>query len=268
MEFDTIVYEKLQAGLGLIRLQRPKHLNALRIEDAQTLHSTLDSVLADPQLRVLILTGEGKGFCAGLDLKALLDSTQQYTPTVDQAMSLQLCFAGLVQRLRESDVVVIAAVNGVAVGAGMALALAADIRLGAQQASFHIGAVKLGLTAGECGISYHLPRLIGAGPALDLMLTGRPLSVDQALSLGLVSGVYQEDILLDAALERAHLILELPSYATAHTKRVFWKNLEATGLTDALELENHAQVLGLMTTDFKEAIQAFVEKRKPEFARH
>ncbi|NYT64440.1 enoyl-CoA hydratase/isomerase family protein [Alcaligenaceae bacterium] len=267
MTVESIVYEPLQTGLGLIRLQRPKQLNALRIEDAQALHRMLDSVLADTQLRVLILTGEGKGFCAGLDLKALLNTEQKYTPTVSQAMSLQLCFAGLISRLRESGVIVIAAVNGVAVGAGMALALAADIRLATEQASFHIGAVKLGLTSGECGISYHLPRLIGVGPALDLMLTGRPVSADQAFSLGMVSEVCKPDALLDAAIMRAQCILELSSYATAHTKRLFWSNLEASSLTAAMELENHAQVLGLMTADFQEAVQAFVEKRPPNFTR-
>ncbi|MFA7437832.1 enoyl-CoA hydratase/isomerase family protein [Castellaniella sp.] len=263
---DTIITETLAPGLARIRIQRPQQRNALRVADARALHRALDRVLADPSLRVLILTGEGPAFCAGLDLKSLLDEQGRYAPDPAEAMALQLCFAGLIARLRESGTIVVAAIHGPAVGAGMGLALAADIRLATPEASFHIGAVKLGLTAGECGISYHLPRLIGAGRAADIMLTGRPVSAQEALDIGLVSALCPQEALHEAATARAADILALPPYASAHSKRVFWQNLEAGSLQAGLELENHAQVLGLMTADFQEAAQAFAQKRAPVFS--
>lgn len=254
-----------EPGICVLRLQRPQRLNAMSLPALQDFHAALDAVLADPSLRALVLTGEGAGFCAGLDLKSVLDSQGEFNWPVSRAMELQHAFAGLVERLRATDAAVIAAVNGVAVGAGMALALAADVRFAAPEASFHVGAVKIGITAGECGISYHLPRLVGAGRAFELMLTGRPVAAPEALAIGLVAEVVPTGELLDRALRSARQVLANARYATAHTKRLMWTNLDAPGLRAAIELENHAQVLGLMTEDFREAARAFVQKRKPVF---
>lgn len=254
-----------QPGVCLLRLDRPSRMNAMSLPALKAFHEALDRVLADRALRAIVLTGEGSGFCAGLDLKSVLGAEGQYDWTVAQSMELQHAFAGLVQRLRATDAAVIAAVNGAAVGAGMALALAADVRFAAPEASFHVGAVKIGITAGECGISYHLPRLVGAGRAFELMLTGRPVGADEALRIGLVAGVVPREQLLDRALECARQVMANSPYATAHTKRVMWQNLDAGSLESALELENHAQVLGLMTEDFQEAARAFVQKRAPAF---
>lgn len=254
-----------EPGICLLRLQQPRRLNAMSLPVLQEFHSVLDRVLADRSLRALVITGDGTGFCAGLDLKSVLDAQGEFNWPVPQAMELQLAFAGLVERLRATDCAVIAAVNGVAVGAGMALALAADIRFAAEEASFHVGAVKIGITGGECGISYHLPRLVGAGRAFELMLTGRPVTAAEALQIGLVAAVVPAGELLERAMRCAREILANAPYATAHTKRVMWSNLDAPGLQAAIGLENHAQVLGLMTEDFREAARAFVHKRKPAF---
>ena len=132
-------------------------------------------------------------------------------------------------------------------------------------ASFHIGAVRIGLTSGECGISYHLPRLIGASRAFELMLTGRPLSAEEADKVGLVSCVVDDEHLLSRALEMAAEVLRNCPYSIKHTKRLMWANLEAGSLDAALELENHVQVPGLLTEDFGEASDAFAEKRPPRF---
>lgn len=263
---DAVAYDTPLPGVGRIRIRRPAQRNALRWEDAQTLHDLLDSAQADASLRVLILAGEGRGFCAGLDLTSLLDEDDRYAPGLDEAMALQQCFAGLVHRLRAAQVIVIATVHGAAVGAGMGLALAADIRLASPEASFHVGAIKIGLTAGECGISYHLPRLIGAGRAADILLTGRPVPAQEALDIGLISALCPAETLQQAALERAEQILALAPYASAHSKRVFWQNLDAPSLSAALELENHAQVAALLSADFQEGVQAFVQKRPPAFS--
>lgn len=254
-----------EPGLCVLRLNRPGRLNAMDLPALRHCHTVLDGVLADPALRVIVLAGEGAGFCAGLDLKSVLDGNGRSQLDVASGYELQLCFAGLVKRLRATDATVIAAVQGVAVGAGMALTLAADIRFASEQAAFHIGAVRIGITAGECGISYHLPRLIGAARAFELMLTGRPVAASEALQIGLVADVVPADQLLERALACARQVLAHSPYSSAHSKRLMWSNLDAGSLDAAIELENHAQVLGLMTRDFAEAAQAFVEKRAPVF---
>ena len=132
-------------------------------------------------------------------------------------------------------------------------------------AALESAAARIGLTAGECGISYHLPRLVGASRAFELMLTGRPLPADEAERWGLVSAVVDDDALLPYALELAALVTRNSPYATKHTKQLMWANLDAASLDAALETENHAQILAVLTEDFKEAQRAFAEKRAPAF---
>ncbi len=261
----SVTVERPETGLCVLRMNRPGRLNAMDLPALRRFHEALDGVLADATVRVIVLAAEGAGFCAGLDLKSVLDGSGRSPLDVASGYELQLCFAGLIKRLRATDATVIAAVQGVAVGAGMALALAADIRFASKQAAFHVGAVRIGITAGECGISYHLPRLIGASRAFELMLTGRPVAASEALQTGLVADVVPTDQLLARAMACARQVLAHSPYSTAHTKRLMWSNLDAGSLDAAIELENHAQVLGLMTRDFAEAAQAFVEKRKPAF---
>jgi enoyl-CoA hydratase len=266
MTKPAVIASTPEPGVCLLRLAQPERLNALSLAAVRGFHALLDEVLADRSLRAIVLVGEGTGFCAGLDLKSVLDAQGQVSWTVAEAHELQLAFAGLIERLRATDAAVIAAVQGVAVGAGMALALAADVRFASPQASFHVGAVRIGITGGECGMSYHLPRLVGAGRAFELMLTGRPVAADEALQIGLVAGIVPQPQLLERAMQCARQILAHAPYATAHTKRLMWQNLDAPGLHAAIELENHAQVLGLMTEDFREAARAFVEKRAATFS--
>jgi len=261
-----VTVERPEPGLCVLRLNRPGRLNAMDLPALRHFHQVLDGVLDDPAVRVIVLAAEGAGFCAGLDLKSVLDAAGRSRLDVASGYELQLCFAGLVKRLRATDATVIAAVQGVTVGAGMALTLAADIRFASEQAAFHVGAVRVGITAGECGISYHLPRLIGASRAFELMLTGRPVAAREALQIGLVAAVLPAvGELMERALVCARQVLAHSPYSTAHTKRLMWNNLDAGSLDAAIELENHAQVLGLMTRDFAEAAQAFVQKRKPVF---
>lgn len=262
---SVVQVERLQADLAILRLDRASRLNAMDFDGLKYLSAALDELSSDAAIRVIIITGNGAGFCAGLDLKSVLNADGQLALNVPQAYALQERFEGVVRRLRISGKTVIAAVNGVAVGAGFALALGADIRIAASIAAFHIGAVKIGLTAGECGISYHLPRMIGASRAFEVMLTGRPIDAIEAERIGLVAAVVEPDVLMDRALECARQVLRNSPYATLHTKRVMWANLDAAGLEAALELENHAQVLALMTEDFAKAAQAFVEKRPALF---
>jgi enoyl-CoA hydratase len=258
------VVERPAAGVALVRLNRPERLNALSQEAADALTARLDDLGKDPSINIIILTGEGRGFCAGWDLNSKPQG-EGGEPSVTSYYAGQDRFAGMVRRIRQLDKVVIAAVNGAAVGAGLALALAADIRIAARAASFHIGAVRIGLTAGECGISYHLPRLIGASRAFEIMLTGRPVDATEAERIGLVSCVTDDGALIEHAMTMASGILRNSPYSIKHTKRLMWANLETPSLEAALELESHAQVLALMTEDFKEASTAFAQKRAPVF---
>ena len=258
---DLLLIDRPLPGVVVLTLNRPERLNALSGEAVRRFTATLHELRADAATRVVVLTGAGRAFCAGWDLS----SGGGGTPSVPELYAGQELFAGMVHALRDLDKVVIAAVNGVAVGAGMAITLAADLRVASQRAAFHVGAVRIGLTAGECGISYHLPRLVGASRAFELMLTGRPLAADEAERWGLVSAVVDDDALLPHALELAALVTRNSPYATKHTKQLMWVNLYAASLDAALETENHAQILAVLTEDFKEAQRAFAEKRAPAF---
>lgn len=266
---EDILVDRSRDGIALLTLNRPARLNALSQPAVRRLCAALDALAQDDSVRVLILTGAGRGFCAGWDLTTPLtrrgDQPLAGEPSVTDLMAGQELFAGMVRRLRALDKVVIAAVNGVAVGAGFALTLGADIRVAARSASFHVGAVRIGLTAGECGISYHLPRLVGASRAFELMLTGRPVPADEAERIGLVAALVDDAEVLPRALAMAADVLRNSPYATRHTKQVMWTNLEAPSLDAALEAENRAQVLALKTEDFREAAAAFAAKRAPVF---
>ncbi len=254
-----------EAGICCLQLQRPESLNALDVPALKSAHAVLDQVLSQPDLKAVVLSAQGRGFCAGLDLKSVLDEQGKVTGSVESAMELQQLYSGLILRLRQCPAPVIAAVQGAAVGAGMALALACDVRFATPQASFHVGAVKIGLSAGECGLSYHLPRWIGAGRAFEIMLTGRPIDAAEALQIGLISDLVQPQDLMDKAMSCARQIAMLSPYSIKATKQIMWRNLDAHDLHQAVELENQVQVVGLMTPDFAEGVQAFLQKRAPKW---
>jgi enoyl-CoA hydratase len=169
------------------------------------------------------------------------------------------------ERLRSMPRVVIAAVNGPCAGAGLALALAADIRIAARSARFLVASVRLGLTAGESGITYFLPRLLGASRAFEIMLTGRPVDAPEAERLGLCTQLVEDGAAVGAALALAKTILANSPFSIAHTKRLMWENLDAASFRAAIELENRSQILASLTDDYKEATAAFTEKRAPAF---
>lgn len=260
--------DRAHPGVAIIRLNRPAKLNSLTMATMRALHAALDEIISEPSVRVIVLTGEGRGFCAGLDLIATMGEEVEAgrcQRTVVEWMQVQELFASAISKLRSGGKPVIAAVNGAAVGAGMGLALAADVRIASATASFHVGAVRIGLTGGECGISYHLPRHVGASRAFELMLTGRPVGADEAARIGLVSEVAEGADLIAKALQMADLMMRNSPYSIRHTKQLMWANLDAPSLDAALTLENHTQVLALVTQDFQEAVKAFSEKRTPVF---
>ncbi|WP_239310035.1 MULTISPECIES: enoyl-CoA hydratase/isomerase family protein [unclassified Frankia] len=251
-------------SVAQITLSRPDRLNALTFGMVGQLSDTLARLGADERARVVVLTGAGRAFCAGLDLAGHVRGAMGRSRGPAERLRGQEAFAAMVRTIRAIPQPVVAAVNGAAAGAGMALALAADVRLAAVSARFHVAAVKIGLSAGECGISYHLPRHVGSSRAFEIMLTGRPVDAAEAERIGLVSRMVDDADLLDSALETAEAVCANSPFAVAMTKKIMWANLDA-GFTPAIELENRTQILAAMTADSGEAMRAFVEKRQPVF---
>jgi enoyl-CoA hydratase len=264
MSDDAVVLEWPHAGVAVVSLNRPDRLNALTPEVVASFVATLTEASAAPGCRVVIVTGRGRGFCAGMDIAAGVERERTTSRGSGVRLEAQELFASMPRTIRSLPQPVIAAVNGAAAGAGMAITLAADVRLAAASASFHVAAVKIGLSAGECGISYHLPRHIGTSRAFELMLTGRPIDAAEAERIGLVSTVVPDGEVLDAALELAAAIVSNSPFAVRMTKALMWANLD-NDFHNAIELENRTQILAVMTEDSKEAMRAFTEKRPPVF---
>jgi enoyl-CoA hydratase len=266
---DPILLDWPRPQIARIRLNRPHRLNALIPEMVTSLTDLLRSLDAGEQpgeqrCRVIVLTGSGRGFCAGVDLEGASQRNKAGLSILDR-LDRQEKFAGMIEAIRSVRAPVIAAVNGPAAGAGLALALAADIRIAAPRAAFHVAAVKIGLSAGECGISYFLPRLVGASRAFELMLTGRPVDAAEADRIGLVSRVVPADELDEVAVTLAESITANAPFSVWMTKQVMSANLDASSLGDALALENRTQILAVSTEDCAEAMAAFVAKRSPVF---
>ncbi|HEY8495082.1 MAG TPA: enoyl-CoA hydratase-related protein, partial [Myxococcota bacterium] len=249
-------------------LNRPDRLNALSFDVVLPLHDALERVAGDPDVWALILTGAGRGFCSGLDLEDHgVPPGIAGMPMSRIAMRAMSLFAELVPRIRALAPPVIAAVNGAAYGGGLCLAVGADIRLAAASARFCAAGVRNGLTNTELGLSWILPRLVGASRAFELLLTGREIDAAEAERIGLVARVVPDEALLDEALETAARLCELSPHGVAMTKRVLWSNLETASLHAGMDLENRNQLLVRMTTgNLDEAIRARREGRKPRFA--
>lgn len=267
MEGQDVLVEpcKNESGLYQITLNRPSRLNALSRSTVARLNHIMDDLSGNPHCRAVIMTGAGRSFCSGQDLQASNERNVAGASGVIEKLHWQEQFAGMGARIRSMPQIVIAAVNGPAVGAGMAIALAADVRIATPAARFLVAAVRIGLTGGESGISYLLPRMIGASRAFDILLTGRPIDADEAERIGLVRSISEPDRLLDDAIGYARSVLANSPYSVAQTKKLMWSNLDAGSFEAAVEVENRAQILGTMTEDYREATAAFIQKRAPRY---
>jgi enoyl-CoA hydratase len=247
MDHPVVLLTDPALGVRQITLNRPDKLNAMNAEMVRGLHGVLEEVGRDPECRVVILTGAGRGFCAGLDLTGYEPATGRATRgSVQETFAIQQEIAGLIPRLRQLPQPVIAAVNGPAAGGGFALVLGSDIRIAATSARFNAAFVRIGLSACDIGTSWLLPRLVGAGRAHELMLTGRLFDAEEAARIGLV--------------------LEANSPMGVHmTKEGMWTALEISGQQAAIDLENRTQVMLTRTADHREAMAAFVGRRTPDF---
>ena len=264
---STVLLETIRPGIALLTLNRPDRLNAMSIELVGDLHARLDEIAADPDCRVVILTGAGRGFCSGLDLKEVPTAPgSEGLGRAQAGMATQQYIASLIPHLRSLRQPVISAVNGAAAGGGLALVLGSDVRIASASARFNVAFIRVGLSGCDIGVSWLLPRLVGASRAHELMLTGRIIDAVEAERIGLVVRTVPDDELLDSALETAELIAANSPFGVWMTKEVMWSNLETASLQTGIDLENRTQILASMTGDMNEALVAFLEKRPPNFS--
>ena len=261
-----LTLETFEQGIAVLRMNRPARLNALTDDAVAEFTRILERLANDATLRVLILTGEGRGFCAGFDLT--LADQAPLTPELGEVgawAARQEAFAGIVTRLRALRAPVIAAVNGPANGAGMGLALACDIRIAAPSAVFNAAFVKVGMSSCDIGVSWLLPRCVGMSRAFEIMLTGRMVGALEAERIGLVSLLAPSDEgLLDCAMATARAIAGCSALGVWMTKRGAWANVEATSLQAAIELENRTQIMVRGTGDLARAAVALTARKRPD----
>jgi enoyl-CoA hydratase/carnithine racemase len=253
-------------GVVLATLDRPERLNAITaqmFDDFEALGRDLarnaDRVR---DARVLVITGAGRGFCSGYDLDLAGDLTSL---TATQMLALQERAADALKAIHDIRIPVIAAVNGAAAGGGLSLALAADIRLASEHASFVASFSKIGLSAGDLGASWLLPRIVGPAHTADIAFTGRTIRAEEALRMRLVNRVVPAEALLDEAVALGQSIAQNSPVGVRISKRALQANLEVPSYAAALELENRGQTLLTRTSDMAEALAAFVEKRPARF---
>ena len=258
---DTVELETLSDHVTMIKLNRPDRLNAINFSLVADLHDALDAVAADPACKVAVLTGAGRGFCAGLDLRVFgmppKPGVHRHAPV---GVDGQAFMSNLTLHMRATPQVIIAAVNGPAFGGGLGLAAAADIRVAAQSATFCAAFIRTGLTGTDIGISYTLPRLIGASRAFDLILSGREIDADTAERMGLVSQVVPDDDLLDHTLNLATTMAAYTHTGLLLTKEVLWHNLDTPSMAAAIALENRNQGQALRNPEVQAHMNAMAAR--------
>ena len=258
----------LDRGVGLITLDRPKTLNSLTFEVYAELRDFLPLLSLDDAVRAVVLTGEGKGFCSGGDREAIIAELIGSGPTPGRDMQGLLEFTrmtgALIRNLRRVRRPVIAAINGVAVGAGAVIALACDLRIVAQSARFGFIFPKVGLCGADMGAAYLLPRVVGLGRATELLFSGDLIGAEEALRIGLANRVVPDGSALDEAMRWAHELSQGPAFAHAMTKQMI-EDEHGMTLDEAIESEAQAQAICMVHPDFQEAYRAAVEKRPPKF---
>jgi enoyl-CoA hydratase/carnithine racemase len=262
-----VLVDRPRDDVTVLTLNKPDRLNALSFALVDELHSALDDVQLDNTCRVVVLTGAGRGFCSGLDLTNIEgSSTSEGTTGPRAGMLSQSHIAALPQKIRKLQQPVIAAVNGLAYGGGFALALACDIRVASTEARFCSQFIKVGIGGCDIGISYTLPRMVGASKAFELLLTARPVDAAEAERLGLVAEVVPSDgSVVDRALQLAETICGYSPFGVVMTKEVMWSNLDAPSFESAIHLENRTQILAATGGEIMEAAAAFAEKRPPRW---
>ena len=253
------IITNINNGVATLTFNRPEVFNSFNREMALLLQKQLDAFGENPEIRAIVITGSGKAFCAGQDLKEV--TTPELHPGFKKI--LEEHYNPIIERIRAINKPIIAAVNGVAAGAGANIALACDIVVASEKASFIQAFSKIGLVP-DSGGSFYLPRLIGFQRASALMLLGDKVAAQQALELGMVYKVFEPETFQQQALDLALEMAKMPTKALGLTKQLLNASFNNT-LDQQLTLESTLKIQAANTNDYKEGVTAFVEKRKPNF---
>jgi len=262
---SVVVRTQVRDDVALLELDDPAHYNSLTSTMIAELKAVLAELRDDRVTRAVVLAARGRGFCAGANMTGDddgPDSARDRGP-VGLVQMMQENLAELILAIHELPHPVIAAVHGAAVGGGLALALASDLRVASEDAFFASHFIRVGLSSCDVGTSYFLPRLVGPTMASELMLTGRRCPAEEAMRIGLLNRLVARDALVDTAIDLAEQITWNSEYGVRMTKVGMWANIDASSLRQAIELENRTQVLGTFTGNMTEAGLAFREKRDP-----
>ena len=229
-------------GLKIVTLNRPESLNAISLAEAEDLEAAFQELKFDDRTRVVILTGAGRGFCAGIDLKEMAEFTADEGRKRNTWL-LQKHMAGIIELMRACPQPIIAAVNGAAAGAGASLAMAADIRLCVPKTKFILSYVNIGLSAADMGSSFLLPKLIGVSRAAELMYTGRTVMGEEGVQLGIFSRCVEPEKLMDTAMEYADCMLSKSEFGLLATKEALNAAMDGTSFYTQIGFENRNQYI-------------------------
>jgi enoyl-CoA hydratase len=258
--------ERADAHVSVVTLDNPSRLNSLSFALVGDLYAALEEVAADGQCRVVVLTGAGRAFCSGLELEhAGLPPGAEELGRHRMGMRAMSFMGGIVPAMRAIPQPIIAAIRGPAFGGGMCLSLGADIRLAGRSATFCGAGINNGLSGTELGVSWLLPRAVGTSHAAEMLLTGKRVDAEEALRIGLVSRVIDDEHVMEAAVEMAVAMCRFSPFGLALTKETMWASLEVGSLGAAVDLENRTQLLAGHTGNLDEASAAFREKRPPVY---
>ncbi len=277
-EYETIKVQEREDGISIITFNRPNRLNAMNFQFVEDLQDYLKKLENNLSIQVVILTGEGRAFCSGLDLKEgqaifkkkVPENLQKFEylrlkDKIKRTTIVQKLISQLMVQLRRIPQPVIAAIKGSAYGGGLAFALASDIRIAGESAEFCNAFINIGLSGADCGSSYWLPRLIGFSRAAEIMYTGRVIDAQEADKIGLVSKVVPDDKILNEALNIAKKILTKSPIGVRFTKDALNMNVDAPSLEAATKLENRTQVICINAEDVLEGVFATLEKRTANY---
>lgn len=263
MNFETLTFTEPEDGIGLITLNRPERLNAMNMAMLDDLYALFADLKTRESIRVLLLAGAGKGFCSGADLKDDKLSGEEGLKLFASAdvhlEKIQKIYSGVIEVMVKQPQSIIAVVNGAAAGGGMCLALASDIIIAGPKAKFIPSFINIGLSGGELGTTYFLPKAVGRAKAAEILMTGRAVEAEEADRIGLVSRLVDEDALMDIAMQTARTMLGKSPLGLRLTKETLRQNENAPTLEAAIELENRNQSILCCSPDFFNAVMAFVK---------
>ncbi len=266
MTYKTLIVKK-EGAVDRVTLNRPDALNAMNPELVDELQDYFGRLYTDHSVRIVVLKGAGRAFCAGLDLKERSNrpDADATSGSPQSGLVAQRRISEIVMRMRRCPQAIISLIHGPACGGGFALALASDIRIAGKSARMNAAFIRIGLSACDIGVSYFLPRLVGVSVASELMMTGRFINAERAERVGLVSEVVEDDQLEEAAAPYIDEMLTTSPLGLRLTKECLNMSVDAGSLEAAVAMEDRNQILCAQTSDFREGISAFLGKRKPAY---